>query len=304
MIHIGEYNLLIIDRHTSVGMYLVDEENTQDVLLPNRYVNDEMREGEYLEVFVYNDSEDRIVATTEEPAFTVGEFAFLQVVAENRIGAFLDWGLQKDLLVPFAEMDIPMKQGKHYPVLLQLDYTSKRLFASSKLYKYLKEATEEDFSQNKQVDIFLYEETTLGFKAIIEKTYRGMIYHNEIFQKVKVGDTLKAFVKTLREDGKVDLSLQKIGFTAVVDPISQRILNDLEKADGFLPYHDKSAPEEIKAAFKLSKKIFKKAIGKLYKEKRIDIEKEGIRLLEFIPKQPILREKETTTEEEPKEELD
>jgi predicted RNA-binding protein (virulence factor B family) len=278
MIKLGEYNLLIIDRHTSVGMFLVDEEKTQDVLLPNRYVTDEMYEGEYVEVFVYKDSEDRIIATTEEPKLTLGEFAFLQVVSESGVGAFLDWGLQKDLLVPFKEMDVPMKQGKHYPIHLILDKASERLIGSSKIYRFMKEASPETFEVGDEVEVFVYEETKIGFKVIVENQFRGMLFKNEIFDRIHLGETKKAFIKECREDGKLDLTLQKLGYETI-DPISKSILNELKAANGFLPYHDKSHPEEIKRAFKLSKKNFKKAIGKLYKDRMITIESDGIRLV-------------------------
>lgn len=277
MIQIGDYNLLLIDRHTSVGMFLVDEENTRDVLLPNRYVTEEMKIGDYIEVFVYKDSEDRIVATTEEPKLTLGEFALLKVVSESGIGAFVDWGLQKDLLVPFSEMDSPMKMDKSYPVHLVLDQASERLIGSTKIYRFLQEATEKQFEVNAEVEAFVYEESEIGYKVIVNKTFRGMIFRNEIFEKVRLGDTLTAYVKAWREDGKLDISLQTSGYETI-DPMSEKILNDLQEAGGFLPYHDKSHPDEIKQAFKMSKKNFKKAIGKLYKERKIVIENKGIRL--------------------------
>lgn len=278
MINIGDYNLLIIDRHTDFGFFLVDKERTQEVLMPNRYVTEEMTIDDFIEVFVYLDSEDRIVATTEDPLITVGEFAFLQVISESRFGAFLDWGLPRDLLVPFSEMEVPMKKGEFYPVSLYVDPISKRLVASSKIFRFVSEVQLGDFELNQEVEAFVFEENEIGFKVVVDKKFRGMIYKNEIFSELRVGEFVTAYVKDLREDGKLDLSLQMLGYE-VIDSVSAQILKELKDAGGFLPYNDKTDPEEIKRVFKLSKKNFKKALGKLYKDRIITLEEKGFRLV-------------------------
>jgi hypothetical protein len=279
MINIGDYNLLIIDRLTDYGFFLVDKERTQEVLMPNRYMTDEMVIGDFVEVFVYLDSEDRIVATTEDPLITVGEFAYLQVIAESRFGAFLDWGLARDLMVPFSEMETPMVKGQSYVVYLYLDPASNRLVASSKIYRFVSEVKLGQFELNQAVEALVYEETEIGFKAIVDKKFRGMIYKNEIFDTdVKLGSNLKAFAKDLREDGKLDLILQMVGYE-IIDSISEQILEKLSAAGGFMPYHDKSDSDDIRKAFGLSKKTFKKAVGKLYKDRKITIEDNGFRMV-------------------------
>lgn len=277
MINIGDYNLLIIDRLTDFGYFLVDKERSKEVLLPNRYLTDNMNLNEFIEVFVYLDSEDRIVATTEDPKITVGEFAFLEVVSESSVGAFLDWGLPRDLLVPFSEMESSMKKGSKYPVYLYLDKLSNRLVASAKIFRFLLEVVPNQFEINEEVEIFLYEETEIGFKAVVNQKFRGMIFKNEIFSNVQIGEKGIAFVKEIREDGKLDLSLQKVGYE-VIDSVSLKILNRLKDEGGFLPFNDNTIPETIKSEFNLSKKNFKKAIGKLYKDRKIMIEEKGIRL--------------------------
>ncbi len=278
MIQAGDYNLLIIDRLTDFGFFLVDKERTGEVLLPNRYMTDSMAVGDFLEVFVYLDSEDRIVATTEEPLITLGEFAYLQVLEETRYGAFLDWGLPRDLLVPFAEMETPMKKRNFYPVTLFLDEKTQRLAASSKIYRFLKPADSDSFSLNDEVKGFVYEEMEIGFKVVVDSQFRGMIYKNQVFSPLSVGDFITAYVKEIREDGKIDLVLQKAGYE-VVEPVAEKILKELKLNNGFLPFHDKTEPEIIKSRFGISKKIFKKAIGKLFKDKIIGLTEKGITLV-------------------------
>jgi uncharacterized protein len=279
MIQIGDYNLLIIERLTDYGYFLVDKEHTQEVLMPNRYMTDDMAIGDFIEVFVYLDSEDRIVATTEDPLVTLGEFAYLQVISESRFGAFLDWGLPRDLMVPFSEMETPIKKNEFHAVYLYLDKASNRLVASTKIWRFLTEAKLGDFELNQEVDAFAFEDAGIGFKVVVDNKFRGMIYKNEIYSsEIKLGDKFKAFVKDLREDGKLDLSLQKLGYQ-IIDAVSQQILDVLKKSDGFLPYNDKTDPEVIKTIFKLSKKNFKKALGKLYKDRMIQLEEDGFRLI-------------------------
>ncbi len=281
MIEIGKYNRLEVFRHTPQGTYLMDEEG-YEVLLPQKYVPDGIEIDAELEVFVYNDSEDRLVATTQTPKIKLHEFAYLEVVQVNKFGAFLDWGLDKDLLVPFAEQSRKMITKQWYLVYLYLDEETERLVASSKLKQFL-DQEHLTVAVGEEVDLIVAKETDLGYNVIINNLHRGLIFSNEIFQSVQIGDRLKGYIKNIREDNKIDVSLQKQGF-GNIEPNADKILTALQENKGFLPLHDKSKPEAIMLRLEMSKKTFKKAIGGLYKQRLIRIGEEGIYLVEGAQK--------------------
>lgn len=274
MIEIGQYNTLTIHKFEPQGAYLTDEQ--ESVLLPKRYVNEEWKIGDSIEVYIYKDSEDRMVATTERPLITLGQFAKLTVASATPHGAFMDWGLPKDLLVPHSEQRVAMEEGQDYLVYLYFDYETERLVGTTKLDEFI-EDEEIDLEEKQEVQIAVWNRTDLGFKAIINQKYLGMLYHNEIFQPIAEGDMLSAYVQKLREDGKIDLRLQRSGYV-MIDNHAQAILDKLKENDGYLPYHDKSDAEEITETFHMSKKNFKKGIGSLFKQKLISIEEKGIRM--------------------------
>lgn len=280
MIEIGTYQTLLINRASSVGFFLKDPKSEEEVLLPNKYLLDEMEEGRKVRVFVYRDTQDRKVATTEEPLLTLNRFGYLKAAEINQVGAFLEWGLvEKQLMVPFKNQARRMEAGKFYLVYMYKDKHSDRLVATSKLERFFKEDPSEDLSRGDEVRILVRGKTDLGVNVIVNQAYKGLIYQNEIFQELKTGDRLKAYVKLIREDQKIDISLKPIGF-ASIEPGAKKILQMLEKGEGFLPYTDKSSPEAIKTAFAMSKKLFKKSIGSLYKQKLIRLSPEGIYLLQ------------------------
>ena len=279
MINLGRIQELQIDRRTSVGFFLVDAEETEDVLFPNQYIKPGMDVGDVIEVFVYKDNENRMVATTEKPFLTVGEFAYLEVKQVNKIGAFLDWGMKyKELLVPFKNQANRMEQGKSYIVYLYEDEDTRRLVATSKINNFLETKVEGELEVGQEVELLARGYTDIGLTAIINNDFQGIIYKNEIFRNITTGDRLKGYVKKIREDGKVDLSLQAIGYKNIA-PNADYIYSELQKNNGFLPFNDKSDPDDIRDMFGISKKIFKKAIGTLYKQKLIDIREDGIALI-------------------------
>lgn len=273
MLFIGKYNNLTILRLTSVGMFLGDVEG-EEVLLPNKYVTDEMEIDDTIRVFVYNDSEDRPVATTETPKIIRNEFAYLQVKDVNDYGAFLDWGLLKDLFVPFREQKDRMQLGEWYIVFLYLDHKTSRLLASSKWNAFV-ENDRLTVKEGDEVDLLVAERTDLGFNVIVNQYHKGLIYSNEVFKNIAIGDQLKGYVKKIREENKLDISLEKQGYEKV-EPTTLRILEELEKGNGFLDLSDNSEPEEISRRLEMSKKTFKKAIGALYKAGKITITPAGI----------------------------
>lgn len=271
----GVFNLLKAKRKTQHGMYLVDEDDNE-VLLPNKYVPENLTYGEEISVFIYKDSEDRITATTIDPHVKLGEFAMLEVVQVNQTGAFMDWGLEKDLLVPFSEQVQRMKPGYSYPVYLYLDEKTDRLVATAKIDRYI---VKEDITveENDEVDLLICNSTELGINVIINNIHKGLIYDNEIFQALNEGDRIKGYIKKIRPDKKIDVSLYKLGYSAV-EPNSEKIIQTLKSNDGFLNLTDKTDPIIILAKLEMSKKVFKKAIGSLYKKRLIRIEKDGIYL--------------------------
>lgn len=277
MINLGEINRLTIKRRTDNGFYLVDNEE-HEVLLPNAYIREGWEINDIVDVFVFRDSEDRLTATTIAPKIKLYDFAMLRVKDVNKVGAFLDWGLPKDLFVPFREQQSRMQEGKTYPVTLFIDYESDRLLASNKIDKFLELEDIEKLEENQEVDLFVYKRTDLGFNVVIDKLYKGLLYHNEIFRPLQIGDELTGFIRTIREDKKIDVTLQK-KFTEQGGKDQQIIIASLKVNDGFLGLNDKSSPEEIYEELKMSKKAFKRGIGGLYKNRTIAIKNDGIHLL-------------------------
>lgn len=277
MIKLGHNNKLRVGRFVDFGAYLTDDEGAE-ILLPARYVSDDLAVGDEIDVFVYKDSEDRPVATTDVPYVEVGQFAFLQVVAVNKVGAFLDWGLPKDLLVPFSEQKARMQQGGIYLVYVYLDNESGRIVASAKVEKYLGNLIP-DYKPGQRVEALVWEHTPIGYKVIVDNLFQGMLYQNELYRPVEIEETVDAYVKMVRADSKIDLTL---GDKAVnrVRELSDEIMERLKNSGGSLPYGDKSSPDDIKAEFKCSKRDFKQAIGRLYKEHRIVIDGGNIALAE------------------------
>ena len=276
MILPGRYNTLKVVKFVDFGVYL-DGAEMGEILLPARYVPEECEVGEDLEVFIYLDSEDRIIATTEKPFAQVGEFAFLRVNAVNNVGAFLDWGLMKELLVPFREQKMNMVAGRSYLVYVYLDPDSNRIAASAKLEKFLDNVIPE-YQVGEEVSLIIESESELGYNAIINHLHRGILYHDELPGPLNKGQQLKAYIKKIREDHKIDLSLYRPGY-GQVDGVSQNILDKLTAAGGFLPLTDKSDAALIFDHFAISKKVFKKALGALYKQRRILLEENGIRII-------------------------
>ena len=275
MIHLGQKNTLEILRETDHGVYLIDDEDNE-VLLPNRYVPEAFKIWDKLDVFVYLDNEERPVATTDMPYIMKGDFAVLRCNQVTDYGAFLDWGLVKELFCPFKEQAFKMKPGGWYLVHCYLDEKTDRLVASSKTNRFLdnKELTVAEFDE---VDLIVSHPSDIGMNVIVNKTHLGLIYKDQIFKDISVGDKLKGIVKKIRSDNKLDISLNQIGYRNI-EPNAEFILNELHDNGGFLPVHDKSNPEQIKDLLQMSKKSFKKAIGSLYKERQIDIKEDGIYL--------------------------
>ncbi|MEM6644549.1 MAG: S1-like domain-containing RNA-binding protein [Bacteroidota bacterium] len=275
---VGQIQELKISRITPPGAYLTD--GTTDVLLPTRYIPYGAKVDEKLSVFVYRDSEGRIICTTEIPMAEVGQFAYLKVKDTNDVGAFLDWGISKDLLVPYREQKVKLRKGYWVLVYVYLDQKTDRVAATAKLGKYLSETNTLETGQ--QVDLLVTDTTDLGVNVIVENAHRGLIYENDLFHDLLPGDRLKGYVKQIRQDGKLDISLRKEGVENL-EAGAELILKELRKADGFLPLHDKSSPDEIQSFLQMSKKNFKRSIGILYKQKRIKILDKGIALTKTQP---------------------
>lgn len=277
MIELGKFNTLEILRHTSVGLFLGAGEHS-GILLPNKYVPKEYTIGDNLTVFCYLDHDERPVATTLEPDIIVNEFQLLKVVEVNEFGAFMDWGLEKHLLVPFREQRNKMREGQWYVVYCYLDERSNRLVASNKLDKFL---SNEELSVRvwEEVELVVTRQTDLGWEVIINNRHKGLVYFNEVFKKISVGDIMPGVVKAIRGDNKIDVSLQPLG-QKILEPAANKIYKTLKHHKGFLPLNDKSNPEIIKEELQMSKKTFKKGIGALYKARKIDIKSDGIYLIE------------------------
>ena len=276
MIYIGEINRLKILRNTSVGMYLSDKINNE-VLLPKKYILDDFKIDDIVEVFVYKDYDERLVATTLDPYILVNEFGYLRVRTVTQFGAFLEWGMEKDLMVPKQEQSKKMEVGESYMVYLYLDEATDRLIASSKINKFINN-DEMDLKVGDEVELIIFESTFLGYNAIVNNAHKGLIYHDEIYQDIHIGDKLIGYVKNIREDFGMDISLQKIGIQHLVTT-TDGVLTYLQKNKGFLALTDDSSPEEIKKTLSMSKKAFKKSVGILYKQRMVRIEKDGIYLI-------------------------
>ena len=275
-IRLGKRNQLTILREVDFGVYL-DGGEIGDILLPKRYVPPYCKTGDIVDVFLYLDSEERLIATTQNPLVEVGQFAFLEVKWTNQFGAFLDWGLMKDLFCPFKEQKMRMQQGKRYVIYCYIDTLTSRIVASAKIEKFLSHDMP-PYRTGDEVEVLIQQKTDLGFKAIVEGRFGGLIYQNELFRDIHTGDRMTAFVKTVRPDGKLDLVMQTSGKQHVNDFSEQLYQYLLQSEGGCCPFHDKSPAEEIYATFKVSKKTFKKAVGDLYKKHIILIENNGLRL--------------------------
>ena len=282
MANIGELNTLIVLKTLDFGVYL-DGGNLGEILLPIKQVPQNCQIGDKLEVFLYHDTEHRLIATTYRPLAAVGEFGYLKVATVNEIGAFLEWGIPKELFVPFREQFQRMKEGYYYLVYVYLDEASQRIVGSSKLKKFLSKEPL-DLEVGQEVDLIIAERTDAGYKAIINNSAMGLLYHSDLFQIISEGQRIKGFIKSAREDGKFDLVLQKPGYEKVPD-VAEQILDILKSNGGVLAVSDKSPADQIMKLFGISKKTFKKAIGALFKARQISIEEKSIRLLspEKIP---------------------
>jgi hypothetical protein len=278
MIHLGQYNTLTILRDTEPGLFLGDEEDN-DILLPNKYVPEHFEIGDEITVFAYLDSHERPVTTTLKPYINLNDFAMLRVTAVSDHGAFMDWGLEKDLFVPFKEQARPMQEGKWYLVYMYLDSITNRLVATNKIDRYTsnKELTVQEFDK---VDLIVSRHTEIGTEVIINNKHKGLIYKNELFKEVHLGDRFKGIIKKIREDNKIDVSpQQEIGYRNI-EPNAQTILDAVEDNNGYLALTDKSDPDDVKRQLQMSKKAFKKALGTLYKQQKINIKEDGIYLNE------------------------
>ncbi|MGX1023661.1 S1 RNA-binding domain-containing protein [Flavobacterium sp. CS20] len=268
MLNLGEHDEFIIDRDTPPGLFL-KHQSGDEVLLPNKYKPENFKIGDKLRVFVYLDHDERPVATTLEPKVKLDEFAMLKCVDVNQFGAFLDWGLEKHLFVPYAEQAYKMEVGQTYLIFCYLDEESQRLVASSKVNHFVDNSvlTVKEFEE---VQLQVTNKTDLGYNMIINNIHLGLLYFDEVYESYKTGDKLVGYIKKIRKDHKIDLTLSKFGYKSI-EPNANKVMRILKEADGFLPYHDKSNPQQIYQTFKMSKKSFKKAIGILYKKKQIKI---------------------------------
>lgn len=272
MLKIGEFNRLTIARRVSIGLFLTDGEN--EILLPKKYMPETIEIGSDIKVFVYLDQGERPIATSLRPYIRLNDFSYLRVNYVNKFGAFLDWGLEKDLFVPFAEQSTKMELGKRYLVYFFLDEKSNRLVASSKINKFLSHEAP-TYSENEEVEVLIKNQTDLGYNVIINKSHLGLVYKNEVFENLRPGDKYKGFIKTVRPDGKIDVGLTPTFMAAQQDYV-QIVLDALNANNGFIPLNDKSSPEDVQNIMKMSKKNFKKAVGHLYKNKKLMITNTGI----------------------------
>lgn len=277
MFGLGTYQSLEILRETDPGLFLSDESGNE-VLLPHKYKPESFEVGDKIRVFLYLDNEERPIATTLEPELVLNSFGYLRCAEVSKHGAFMDWGLEKQLFVPFKEQARPMKEGNWYIIYLYLDEKTNRLVGSSKTQKFLQN---EKLTVNKydEIDILVSHITDKGANVIINGEHKGLIYFEDIFEDIRTGDKMKAYIKKIRDDNKIDVVLQNPGFRSI-EPNAEYVLEELQAAGGFLPLHDKSDPETIKNELGLSKKSFKKAIGSLYKDKKIVIREDGIEIME------------------------
>lgn len=273
----GKFYQLPIARKVTAGVYLDDGD--KGILLPKRFVPHNAKPGDSLNVFIYHDSENRLIATTQQPKAQLGEIALLKAVSTTHQGAFLDWGLMKDLFIPKSQQLSVMRTGAHYLVKLYLDEQTGRVAATEKFEKKLSEAAEGELQEKQEVELLAFRETPLGWVMIINNTFSGMLHKNEIFQTIKTGDKFTGFIKAIKPDYKIDVLIGKAGYGRV-DNDSNKVLSLLVDNNGYLPFNDKSDPQNIYDVFGMSKKTFKMVLGKLYKERKIDFGKEGIILID------------------------
>ncbi|NGP88856.1 CvfB family protein [Fodinibius halophilus] len=278
MFKLGTYQTLNVARITEYGYFLQNTSSKTDgeVLLPNKLALRELQEGENVRVFLYKDGEERVTATMQDPDVTLNEVAFLKVKDANDFGAYLDWGLDKDLFVPHSEQIDTMREGQQYLVYMYLDEQTNRLAATTRLDRFM-ESENITVEEGEKVDLWIWKETDLGYKVVINNTHEGLVYHNEFFEDIFYGDKTVGWIKQVRDDNKIDVTLRPIGYDKV-EPNAQHILERLRHKDGYLDLHDKSDPEKIHNRLEMSKKTFKKAIGRLYKKEIIRIEDDGIYL--------------------------
>ena len=275
-IKLGEYNRLTIVKAVDFGLYL-DGGDEGEILLPSRYVPKDCRIGDELDVFIYLDNEERIVATTQKPLAKVGDFAYLEVSWVNEYGAFLHWGPLKDLFCPFREQKMRMEIGESYIVFVYIDRESYRIAASAKIEHYLQKDTP-PYTVGTETDLLIWQKTDLGFKVIIDNRYQGLVYEDQIFKRIHTGDRMKGYISRVREDGKLDVTLQPLGYQQA-RAFSDTLLQYLKNNGGFCDLGDKSDAEDIKRRFQVSKKTFKKAVGDLYKRCLIVLDEQGISLV-------------------------
>lgn len=274
-VKLGKYNQLEVVKAVDFGVYL-DGGDDGEILLPSRYVPEGCKPGDLLNVFIYLDNEERLIATTLQPLVQVGEFACLEVAWVNEYGAFLDWGLMKDLFVPFREQKMKMQKGHRYVVHAHVDEDSYRIMASAKVERYLSKELPE-YQPGEEVEVMAWQKTDLGYKVIVNNRFGGLVYQKEIFRPLEPGMRMQAFVRQVREDGKIDLTLQKDGVQKV-DDFSGVLLQYIKNNGGYTPLNDKSAAEDIYETFGVSKKTFKKAVGDLYKKRLVVLVEGGIQL--------------------------
>ncbi len=274
---IGKYHTLKVARLTEFGAFLTNTAE-EDVLLPRKFVPADLKVDDELTVFVYLDNEERPTATTQTPKIELDKFAFLKVADVSKHGAFLEWGIDKQLFVPFMEQAQKMEQGKSYVVRLYVDKMTDRLAGSAKVKTFL-ELEPEGLTEGKKVELMIYRETEIGYETIINHRFLGLLYTNEVFKKIKIGETHTGYIKKLREDGKIDVSLKAQGYENAIGSDADLLMQALENADGFIPLHDKSDPKDIYKMLGMSKKAFKKTVGKLYREKKVRLEGDGVRLV-------------------------
>lgn len=277
-IQLGKFNQLEIVKEVDFGQYMNGGE-FGEILLPKRYVDKSLTLGDVINVFLYLDSEERLIATTETPLVQVGQYAYLEVAWVNQYGAFMNWGLMKDLFVPFGEQREKMIKGRKYVIYAYIDDASYRIVASSKLDSFIKKPEPSALTIEEPVDLLVWDKTDLGYKVIVNNLYSGLIYSNEVFQTIDIGMSLQGFIQQIRPDGKIDVALQRSGVENIVE-FADVLFQKLKETDnGFLPFHDKSNAEDIYRNFKVSKKTFKRGVGDLYKKRLINLLPNGIELI-------------------------
>lgn len=277
MIEIGRYNKLRILSQNTIGLLLGDKSG-ESVLLPKKYCPESYELDDEINIFVYLDNKGNKIATNVTPKILFNEFALLKVTAVTDVGVFMDWGMEKELFVPFREQTQKMEEGRWYIVYLDLDKKTDRLYASSRIERHLQNEVLTVVG-NEKVHLLVMQKTDLGFSVIINNAHKGLVFKNEIFKKLNIGDKLNGFVKKIHEDNKIDISIQPIGYTNFIDKNTELVYNALLKNNGFLAVTDKSSPDEISRQFGMSKKAFKKSLGALYKQRKIKLLPDGIELI-------------------------